>query len=289
MSGRLLLSAFVGGILLGVVGWLLWPKLPEPERSAAELMDVVMWGKEPIGGSFALIDHNGQRRTDADFRDKLLMIYFGFTACSDACPTDLQAIAGAVDKLGPTGEAVQPLFITINPELDTPEQLKSYVALFHPRIIGLTGSRRQIADVSRAYKVYFAKTTPGDRTDPNFDHSSLVYVVGTDGKYVGFFPPGTPADRMVEFLQLKLAATTQRRERCHQRRAKLGTRRSAMALTPSLKSSVRRRRVCSASSCSVAILTRSARPARMVARVAIRPSGAFSAISAARFCAAERT
>jgi len=210
MSGRLLLSAFVGGILLGVAGWLLWSKLPVPERSAAELMDVVMWGREPIGGPFTLIDHNGQRRTDADFRDKLLLIYFGFTACSDACPTDLQAIAGAVDKLGPMGEAVQPLFITINPELDTPEQLKSYVALFHPRMIGLTGDRRQIREVTRAYKVYFARTTPTIRTDPSFDHSSVVYLVDIDGSYIGFFPPGTPADRMVEVLRPRLGALTQR-------------------------------------------------------------------------------
>src|SRR5262245_46304895 len=134
MSGRLLLWAFVGGILLGVAGWLLWPKLPEPERSAAELMDVVMWGREPLGGPFALIDHNGQRRTDADFRGKVLLIYFGFAACSAVCPTAPAMACRSVDKLGPMGEAVQPLFITINPELDTPEQLKSYVALFHPRM-----------------------------------------------------------------------------------------------------------------------------------------------------------
>ena len=211
MRWRLLLAAFVGGAVLGVAGWFLWPMPPERERSAAELMDIVMWGREPIGGPFTLTDHDGQRRTDVDFRGKLLLVYFGFTACSDVCPTDLQSIAVAVDKLGHTGDAVQPLFITVNPELDTPEQLKSYVALFHPRMIGLTGSRRQIADVSRAYKVYFARTTPGDRTDPNFDHSSLVYIVGTDGKYVGFFPPGTPSDRMVEFLRLKLAARHSRK------------------------------------------------------------------------------
>jgi cytochrome oxidase Cu insertion factor (SCO1/SenC/PrrC family) len=209
MSRRLLLSAFVGGILVGAAGWLLWPAPRDQERTAAELMDVVMWGREPIGGSFTLIDHNGQRRTDADFRGKLLLIYFGFTACSDACPTDLQAIASAVDKLGPMGEAVQPLFITVNPELDTPEQLKGYVALFHPRMIGLTGDRRQIREVTRAYKVFFAKTTPAIRTDPNFDHGSVVYLVGTDGRYVGFFPPGTSADRMLEFLRPKLAALTQ--------------------------------------------------------------------------------
>ncbi|MPZ36975.1 MAG: SCO family protein [Rhizobiales bacterium] len=206
---KLLLSAFVGGILVSAAGWLLWPVPREQERTAAELMDVVMWGREPIGGPFTLIDHNGQRRTDAGFRGKLLLIYFGFTFCSDSCPTDLQAIAGAVDKLGPLGEAVQPLFITVNPELDTPEQLKSYVALFHPRMIGLTGDRKQIRDVTRAYKVYFAKTTPAIRADPSFDHGALVYLVDIDGQYIGFFPPGTPAHRMVEVLRPKLAALTQ--------------------------------------------------------------------------------
>ena len=210
MMGKLLvLAAFVGGILVGAAGWLLWPAPKPPERTAAELMDVVMWGREPIGGPFTLVDHNGQHRTDADFRGKLLLIYFGFTSCADACPTDLQNVAGAIDQLGPMGEAMQPLFITVNPELDTPEQLKSYVALFHPRMIGLTGNRRQIRDVTTAYKVYFAKTVPGIRTDPNFDHSSVVYLVGTDGRYIGFFPPGTPADRMVAVLRPQLAAFAQ--------------------------------------------------------------------------------
>jgi protein SCO1 len=206
MTRRLLLSAFVGGILVGAAGWLLWPVAREQQRTAAELMDVVMWGREPIGAPFTLIDHNGHRRTDADFRGKLLLIYFGFTSCSDVCPTDLQAIASAVDKLGPMGEAVQPLFITVNPELDTPEQLKSYVALFHPRMIGLTGNRRQIGDVTRAYKVYFAKTTPAVRNDPNFDHGALIYMVNDSGQYVGYFPPGTLADRMVEVLRPQLTA-----------------------------------------------------------------------------------
>ena len=76
-------------------------------------------------------------------------------------------------------------------------------------MIGLTGSRTQIRDVARAYKVYFAKTNPGIRTDPNVDHSSVVYLVGTDGKYIGFFPPGTPADRMVAVLRPQLAALAQ--------------------------------------------------------------------------------
>src|SRR5690242_19773540 len=123
-------------------------------------MDVVMWGREPIGGPFRLIDHNGGERTDADFRGKLLLLYFGFTYCSDACPVDLQSVASALDKLGPSAQRVQPLFITVDPEKDTPEQLRSYVTLFHPRLIGLTGDAREVRRVAGAYKVYAGKSEP---------------------------------------------------------------------------------------------------------------------------------
>ena len=209
MSKLVLVSAFVGGILVGAVGWLVWPE-KTVERSAAELMDVVMWNKEPIGGPFALIDHTGQPRTDADFRGKLLLIYFGFTYCSDACPTDLQAIATALDNLGPMGEAVQPLFITVDPEKDSPEQLKAHVALFHPRLIGLTGDREQIRNVTSAYKVYFAKAEPLNRANPNIDHSGFTFLVDASGKYLGFFPPGTSADLIVQVIRPKLVSLVQR-------------------------------------------------------------------------------
>src|SRR5262249_12267747 len=108
-----LAAAFVGGVVAAVAGWLTWPhQAPEtPQRSSAELMDVVMWGKEPIGGPFRLVDHTGATRTEADFLGKLLLIYFGFTYCSDACPIDLQSIGQALDHLGPLADAVQPLFI----------------------------------------------------------------------------------------------------------------------------------------------------------------------------------
>src|SRR5947209_14645018 len=154
-------------------------------------MDVVMWSKEPIGGPFALMDHNGQPRTDADFRGKLLLIYFGFTYCSDACPIELQSIATALDGLGPTGEAVQPLFITVDPEKDTPEQLKAYVALFHPRLIELTGVPSQVQKVASAYKVYSATAGPSKKANPNIDHSGFTFLIDAGGKYLGFFPPGT--------------------------------------------------------------------------------------------------
>jgi cytochrome oxidase Cu insertion factor (SCO1/SenC/PrrC family) len=204
MSRILVAAAFLGGIVVAAAGgWLLWPQ--ETERSSAELMDAVMWGKEPVGGPFALIDHTGTPRTDADFRGKVLLIYFGFTYCTDICPTDLQAIATALDKLGPTGTAVQPLFITIDPEKDTPEQLKAHVALFHPRLVGLTGEPKEIRKAGRAYKVYAAKTEPTRRSERDFDHSGFVYMVDADGKYVGFFPPGTSADMMVQAIRPRLA------------------------------------------------------------------------------------
>src|SRR5205085_1707144 len=96
----------------------------DSERSAAELMDAVMWNREPIGGPFALIDQNGAHRTNADFRGKLMLVYFGFTYCPDVCPTDLQEIGLAIDRLGAAGEAVEPVFITVDPERDTPEHLR---------------------------------------------------------------------------------------------------------------------------------------------------------------------
>ncbi len=164
-----------------------------------------MWNKEPVGGPFALIDHTGMPRTDADFRGKLLLIYFGFTFCSDVCPIDLQAMATAIDNLGTAGQSVQPLFITIDPEKDTPEQLKGYVTLFHPRLIGLTGTASQIKRVALAYKVYYAKTGPSEQADYGVDHTGFIYLVDAGGNYVGFFPPGTPADRIVEVLRPYLA------------------------------------------------------------------------------------
>ena len=165
-----------------------------------------MWGKEPIGGPFALIDQDGKPRTDTDFRGKLLLIYFGFTYCSDACPIDLQSMATALDRLGAVAERVQPVFITVDPEKDTPEQLKGYVALFHPRLVGLTGSSQQVRKVARAYRVYAAKSEPSRPADPNIDHSSFVFLIDADGKYIGFFPPGTSADRMVEVIRKQLVA-----------------------------------------------------------------------------------
>jgi len=130
---------FAAGLLLAGAGCSSRAQTPE-ETSAARLMDDLMWNRGPIGGPFALIDHTGKLRTDEDFRGELLLIYFGYSYCPDVCPTDLQQIGIAVDRLGARAEAVQPLFITLDPERDTAVHLAEYVPLFHPRLIGLTGS-----------------------------------------------------------------------------------------------------------------------------------------------------
>jgi cytochrome oxidase Cu insertion factor (SCO1/SenC/PrrC family) len=172
--------------------------------SAAELMDALMWDRGPIGGPFALIDQNGQRRTDVEFRGKLLVLYFGYTYCPDACPTDLKAISSAIDALGPAGNDVQSIFITVDPQRDTVKQLRDYVSSFHPRLIGLTGPEDEIHKLAIAYKVYYAKVAIQRGEPYAIDHTGFVYLVGRDGKYLGFFPPGTPPNRMVEIIQQHL-------------------------------------------------------------------------------------
>ena len=115
----------------------------------------------------------------------------------------------AVDGLSAGADAVQPLFITLDPERDTAVHLADYVPLFHPRLIGLTGSAEQIRRVALAYKVYYAKYPP-DSPDYVIDHSSFIYLVDKAGKYIGFFPPGTTADRMIEIITLNLSNTPKR-------------------------------------------------------------------------------
>ena len=195
------LVGLAASILLATLGPL---AAQQPEANlAARLMDDLMWNRGPIGGPFALVDHTGKARTDEDFRGKLLLIYFGYSYCPDVCPTDLQQIGLAVGRLGIAGEAVQPLFITLDPERDTATHLADYVTLFHPRLIGLTGSAEQIRRVALAYKVYYAKYPPGS-ADYVVDHTSFIYLLDENGKYIGFFPPGTTADRMIEIIKLHL-------------------------------------------------------------------------------------
>jgi cytochrome oxidase Cu insertion factor (SCO1/SenC/PrrC family) len=172
------------------------------EPSAAALMDALMWGHEPVDTSFSLTDQHGKRRTHEEFRGKTLVVYFGYMFCPDICPTDLQTIAEAIDRLGPQGEGVQPLFITVDPERDTSQALASYVELFHPRLIGLTGAREEIRRVAHGFKVYFVRVPGGRMSGYVLDHSAFIYLVDAAGRYAGFLPPGTSPDRLAEAITL---------------------------------------------------------------------------------------
>lgn len=138
-----------------------------------------------VGGPFTLLNGNGQTVTDRDFRGKYMLVYFGYTFCPDVCPTTLNAVADALDRLGAKADLVQPVFITVDPKRDTPAVMKRYAAAFTPRLIGLTGSAAQIAQVAKEYHVYYAehRTGPGPN-DYSVDHSSVLYLMGPNGKFV---------------------------------------------------------------------------------------------------------
>lgn len=158
-----------------------------------------------IGGPFTLVDQDGRTVTDQDFRGRWLLIYFGYTFCPDVCPTSLSVAAGAMDKLSPAERAkLVPAFITVDPGRDTVAVMKDYVAAFHPAMIGLTGSDEQVAGVMKAYKVYGAKAKGGDAVNYTVDHSSILYLVGPDGRFVQHFPHGTTADELAAGLKKHL-------------------------------------------------------------------------------------
>jgi cytochrome oxidase Cu insertion factor (SCO1/SenC/PrrC family) len=197
--------AFAAGALIGVALLAASPASTEDQPSAARLMDDLMWNRGPIGGPFALVDHTGKPRTDADFRGKLVVIYFGYTYCPDICPADLLAISQAVDMLGSAAQQVQPLFITVDPERDTVEHLADYVSAFHRSLVGLTGAPDEIRKVATAYKAYYAKVESADRKDYVVDHTAFIYLVGKDGQYLGFLPPSTMPERLGEVIRQQLS------------------------------------------------------------------------------------
>jgi cytochrome oxidase Cu insertion factor (SCO1/SenC/PrrC family) len=158
-------------------------------------------GQALIGGPFALTDHTGKRVTDQDFRGRYTLVLFGFTFCPDICPSALQVMSAALDKLGPKADRFVPILITVDPERDTPMQLASYVQSFHPRLVGLTGTPAEIEAVVKAYRVYVRKVAdPKSTAGYSIDHTSLIYVMGPDGAYVTHFAHTTNADVMAERL-----------------------------------------------------------------------------------------
>jgi protein SCO1 len=186
-------------VLAGVLlGFQLFGGAPSrPERSPQS---------STIGGPFELVDTNGGTVTDRTFRGKWLLVYFGYTYCPDVCPTTLGNISLALDKLGPLADAVQPLFVTVDPRRDTPQVLRDYLTSFDPRIVGLSGSPDRIAAAAKAYKVLYSVRQSGKGPDDYLmDHTTLLYLMGTDGRLVTFFGNESSADDIADKLRRILA------------------------------------------------------------------------------------
>lgn len=160
-----------------------------------------------FGGPFALTDHTGKRVTDADFRGRFMLVYFGFTRCAETCPVDLPVIAQALDGLGPLAAKIAPLFISVDPVNDSPTVLAAYVANFHPRLIGLSGSEAEIAAAAKAYKVHRRKLTQAHHGHGEYtiDHGSLTYLMGPDGRFLTLLPHKTSPERMAVVLRKYLS------------------------------------------------------------------------------------
>src|SRR6476659_5471620 len=158
-------------------------------------------GTALIGGPFTLVDQNGKTVTDRDFRGKYMLIFFGFTHCPDICPAELQVMAAALDQLGDKAKKIVPIFITLDPERDTPEAVGAYVKNFSSNIVGLTGSMEAISATAKAYRVSFSKFQDKSGGDNyTIDHSALAYLMGTDGEYITHIPYGTSVAQMVDIL-----------------------------------------------------------------------------------------
>ena len=197
-TARLVLYVLAGLAVGAVAAFALFPAARERILSPLKVTTV---GQALVGGPFELTDHTGKRVTDKDFRGSFMLVIFGFTYCPDVCPTELQLISTTLEKLGPKGNRVVPIFISIDPERDTPNQLAMYVKSFHPRLIGLTGTLDEVAAAAKAYRVYVKKVPdPKSTAGYTMDHSALIYLMGPDGAYRTHFTPGTSVDALAERL-----------------------------------------------------------------------------------------
>jgi protein SCO1/2 len=203
-------------VVLLLAGWgIVWLGARNPDGAAGRLVHGVasavgpvvragLRGRPEIGGPFTLVDQSGKTVTAASFRGRWMLVYFGYTYCPDVCPTELQAIAAAIDKLGPDGSQLVPVFVTVDPERDTPAALADYIKLFDDRIVGLTGTPEQIALITREYHVYYAKVVPKGSDTYLMDHSSFLYLMAPDGSFRSLIRPGDDADQIASAIEAQM-------------------------------------------------------------------------------------
>ena len=190
-----LLAVTLAGVLVLVAGVAIGFTFRQAPRGAAGTVLATA-----IGGPFRLVDQNEKPVTDADLKGKWQLVFFGYTHCPDACPTALNEIALALDRLGPKGKSVRVVLITVDPERDTSAIMKSYLESFDAPVIGLTGTSAEIAQAAKNYRVYYAKHPRADG-GYDMDHSAVIYVMDPQGRFTATFTPETTAEDMATRLQ----------------------------------------------------------------------------------------
>lgn len=193
------------GVALLAFGYGAW-RLSTPGNAPV----AVQTGQAAIGGPFTLVDQHGETRTRDDFAGQYRMIYFGYTYCPDVCPTALWAMSQALDQLEQRApelaRQVTPIFVTVDPERDTVEHLAGYAASFHPRMVALTGSQQQVAEAAKAFRVFYRKVDDDSATDYLMDHSSFIFLMGPDGRYLTHGTHQQSPDELARLIEQAIPA-----------------------------------------------------------------------------------
>lgn len=196
----IILAFFLAGLTFA-----LWMRGAQSPQQAAAPVETS--GKALIGGPFQLVDHEGRTVTDENFRGKLMLVFFGFTNCPDICPTELQTMTAALEKLGADAEKVVPILISVDPARDTPEKMAAFVKDFDPRIVGLTGTPEQVEKAAKAYRVFYRKAPQAEGANPDdymMDHSAFTYLMDGNGEYVTHFSFGLSPEKIADTIRKKL-------------------------------------------------------------------------------------
>jgi len=187
------------GLAIGVAAAL--AVFPEARQRLLPAAGPATSGKALVGGPFTLTDDTGKHVTDKDYRGRYMLVFFGYTSCPDICPAGLQLISAALENIGAKADRVTPIFVSVDPQRDTPEKLAQYVKSFNPRLVGLTGTPEEITAVAKAYKVYFKKvpneTAPDDY---GIDHTAIIYLMDPKGEFITHFTAATTVEQMTAKL-----------------------------------------------------------------------------------------
>ena len=181
------------GLVAAVLLWRATENMPAPGRVVSE-------GQAQIGGPFELIDQNGKAVSNAEFRGRYELIYFGYSYCPDVCPTTLAMMAQALSRLGSDRRLIAPIFITVDPGRDSPQVLKPYLAAFSSRFIGLTGDKREISAVEKEYHIY-AHVRPLPHGSYAVDHSNVIYLMDKAGRFAAYYPGTISAQDLANDLR----------------------------------------------------------------------------------------